>query len=240
MIYYRHSKNRGASSARNTGIRNSKGEYFAFLDDDDEWFPEKLEKQVNLLNTSRHEVGLVYCWMCYVKNDIVLTNYTPRLKGYIFKDMLDKQGIGNSSTLLVKRKVIDRVGFFDESLLRGNDGDFIRRVSRVFYIDFVHEVLVKVHANHGLPRISDDTIPSVNNVIKSLKIRFEKFPDDIEEYPKEFASICLFIAYNYVKIRKFKSSLFWSLKAIAFAPLSVFVYKRIINLFMEAFSYSIK
>ena len=43
IIYIKHQKNSGGSVARNTGIRSSKGEYVALLDDDDEWFPDKLE-----------------------------------------------------------------------------------------------------------------------------------------------------------------------------------------------------
>src|SRR5262245_24547581 len=44
--YIRHAVARGDAAARNTGIRNSTGEYVAFLDDDDEWLPEKLRFQV--------------------------------------------------------------------------------------------------------------------------------------------------------------------------------------------------
>src|SRR5581483_7703419 len=46
--YLRHETRRGGAAARNTGIQNSSGEYIAFLDDDDEWLPEKLETQVAL------------------------------------------------------------------------------------------------------------------------------------------------------------------------------------------------
>ena len=58
--YFRHDTNRGGSAARNTGIRNSMCSYIAFLDDDDEWFPEKLGKQMELLLASDPKVGAVY------------------------------------------------------------------------------------------------------------------------------------------------------------------------------------
>src|SRR5712692_9764325 len=58
--YIRHDINKGGSAARNTGIKNSTGAYVAFLDDDDEWLPEKLGMQVDLLENSPAEVGGVY------------------------------------------------------------------------------------------------------------------------------------------------------------------------------------
>ena len=85
---FRHKINRHASAARNTGIRHSKGELIAFLDDDDEWMDGKLEQQVNLLQKSPQNIGLVYCWMSYMKSEEELYNNKPILKGYIFKDMI--------------------------------------------------------------------------------------------------------------------------------------------------------
>ena len=59
---FRHERNMGQSKALNTGIEHARGEYVAFLDDDDEWLPGKLAAQVALLDAAPPEVGLVYCW----------------------------------------------------------------------------------------------------------------------------------------------------------------------------------
>src|SRR5215470_17496504 len=58
--YFRHSSNRGEAAARNTGILNARGDYLAFLDDDDEWRPDKLQLQLDLFTRSPREVGCVY------------------------------------------------------------------------------------------------------------------------------------------------------------------------------------
>ncbi len=64
--YIAHSKNKGACVARNTGLEAATGEYIAYLDDDDEWLPEKIEKQMQVMQKSN--AGLVYCGNT-VKND---------------------------------------------------------------------------------------------------------------------------------------------------------------------------
>lgn len=59
--YVRHGTNRGGSAARNTGIERSSGEYIAFLDSDDEWYPRKLERQVEELRSRSDEWVATYC-----------------------------------------------------------------------------------------------------------------------------------------------------------------------------------
>lgn len=58
--YVRHELNRGASAARNTGIKLSRGKYIAFQDSDDVWVPDKLEKQMNVFKSSENNFGVVF------------------------------------------------------------------------------------------------------------------------------------------------------------------------------------
>src|SRR5262245_7479203 len=58
--FIRHETRKGGSAARNTGIINSSCDYIAFLDDDDEWFPDKIAKQIHLLHSSPPDVGCIY------------------------------------------------------------------------------------------------------------------------------------------------------------------------------------
>ena len=219
LKYFRHEKNKGASAARNTGIRQSKGGLIAFLDDDDEWIATKLEKQVPLLKGLPERFGMVYCWMDYYDaNNKLIHEHHPTLKGYVFPQVLDAQRLGGCPTLLVKRKVIDQIGGFDESLPRGNDGDFIRRVCRKFKVEFIPEVLVRVNVGHGNQRISSNNKESIKNAIKGEKIKFSKFHKELNALPEQKSNIYTHIGNHYAALRHFKSAFRYYLKAIIASP----------------------
>jgi len=59
IVYIRHQKNKGIGAARNTGIKNSKGSFIAFLDSDDEYLPEKIEKSLEVFKDSSFRTGMV-------------------------------------------------------------------------------------------------------------------------------------------------------------------------------------
>jgi glycosyltransferase involved in cell wall biosynthesis len=188
ISFLTHEKSRGASAARNTGIRASTGQYIAFLDDDDEWTPDKLEVQIHVIEQSPPEVGLVYAWMEYIENGKKRYIRAPKLRGDIFAEMLDKQAITNSSTLIIKREVLDVVHDFDEELPRGNDGDFIRRISKYYHVDYVPKILARIHMD-GADRISVNSKKNLRNVVFALEKRLDDFAKDFERYPEQKASV---------------------------------------------------
>lgn len=221
--YVEHNQNKGASAARNTGIEQAQGEFIAFLDDDDEWMPEKLEKQVELMRRRSDDFGLVYCWMDYYEYpDNKYKKVRPTLSGNIFEEMLDRQRIGNSSTLLVRSEVIDRIGGFDESLPRGNDGDFIRRVARKYKIDYVPKVLVKYYTGHGNKRITNKSKEGIENHIHGTEVKFEKF--NVYRYPRRAARLHGDLGYHYLKMTDWKTGLHHFESALTTAPYEPRVY----------------
>ena len=197
--YHRHDSNRHASAARNTGIAHARGAYIAFLDDDDEWLPAKLAKQVPVLDAIGPNVGLVYCWMDYFEGDNLVIERHPTLRGDVFYDVLDEQRLGNSSTLLLRREVVLRVGGFDESLPRGNDGDYIRRVCRDYQVEVVTEVLVKVHAGHA-DRITNESEQGLRNAIIAEQAKLVKFAPELVARPAVHAAILRKIAGLYRRL----------------------------------------
>lgn len=236
LTYLRHEQSKHASATRNTGIAAAKGEYIAFLDDDDEWLPEKLAKQVALLQSLPVTVGMVYCWMDYYSDEGLVSHHHPTLKGAIFAHVLDTQPIGNSSTLLVRRRVIDRVGGFDETLPRGNDGDFIRRVCRDYEVDIVPQVLVHAYVAHGFQRITGSDPKAIENGIRSQLVKLEKFRDELQHYRRQKAHILALIGYDYARLAHWGESLKFFFRALRTYPLSGTVYRQLLKSVRVAFS----
>lgn len=145
IIYLRHEKNRGLPSARNTGIRKSKGEFVAFLDQDDEWLPTRLEKQLKLFDSLSDDYGVVGSYWRIV-NEFDKNERIRKLKyrGDLSK-ILALNHFSPPSMVIVKRKYLDKVNLFDELITWREDIDLYYRLSFVCKFDFVEEVLVNYY-----------------------------------------------------------------------------------------------
>lgn len=198
----KHESRRGASAARNTGMKASCGKFIAFLDDDDEWTSNKLEVQLPVVENSAHNVGLIYAWMEYFQNGKSVGVQAPELRGNVFVEMLDKQAIGGCPTIIIKREIVDKVGYFDENLPRGNDGDYWRRICKVYDVDFVPETLAKVHIGHE--RITGNTKISIRGEIKALEKRLRLFESDFNKHLIQKANVMTLIGMDYLLIGNYR------------------------------------
>ncbi len=141
--------------ARNVGVQASGGVYVAFLDDDDEWLPRKLERQLNALerNTS---IGLVSCPGQIVTADGAIVRETPTASEMTFKKFLvDGCLIWSLSSVLVRKACFDQVGLFDEAYPITNDYDFYFRLSKRFQCLLLVESLYRYYSHQG--NLSKDT-----------------------------------------------------------------------------------
>lgn len=143
--YIRHGRRRGGAAARNTGIEATSAPYVAFLDDDDEWYPEKLARQVALLESSPADVGGVYTGYFIVDraDGRLRDQIVPTDRGDIYAKLLAGNCIGGTSSILLRRSCFDTVGMFDERLPSFQDYDLWIRLARKYRFEYVRAPLLK-------------------------------------------------------------------------------------------------
>ena len=103
--YIQHEKNHGGGAVRNSAIKQAQGDYIAFLDSDDEWLPEKLEKQMKLFNGTSKKVGLVSAGAVDIRNQIPYAYYIPKFRGDISRRILIKNCVGLTAIAVVRKGV---------------------------------------------------------------------------------------------------------------------------------------
>lgn len=143
--YIRHDKNGGLSKARNTGIKNARGPYIAFLDDDDEWLPRKLELQLAHMARNRHIDASYTGCICWDEKSNRETGKAIPSEIAGNHDNLLKENfyIGAASSMVMKSSCFGASGFFDESLPSYEDWDMWIRLARHHRIEPIDDILVK-------------------------------------------------------------------------------------------------
>lgn len=145
-IRYIYQDNQGPAAARNRGIKESKGDFTAFLDSDDLWTPEKLKKQMALFEIKNY--GMVYCDISHVVDGkTIYRSYLKERKyrftgsGNLFHKLLQENFIF-TPTVIIKREVINKSGCFDEKYKICEDYKMWLKVAKNYEIGFVDEPLV--------------------------------------------------------------------------------------------------
>lgn len=146
--YIRQPVNKGVSYARNIGIKNSTATWIAFLDSDDYWLPEKLHVQMKFIKLNQRVVACQTqeIWM---KNGMRVNPKRKHKKpsGNIFKQSL-RLCLVSPSCVMLKKSLIEEIGFFDESLPAGEDFDLWLRISCRYPIFLINKWLVVKEGGH--------------------------------------------------------------------------------------------
>jgi len=215
--YIKHKKNKGGSTVRNTGLREARGRYIAFLDSDDGWFPEKLEKQIGFFEDGKESLGLVGCGRYDVISEIgekkvVLPpkNLRPLIENgtIIFQ-------IHSASSVMVRRSAIENVGLFDENLRISEDRDlWLRFIQAEYDISFIYEPLFNYY-------IHESNIGAIDNYSKKI----EPFKYFAEKYKNNFPLVVSRLLRNigtfYILEGKKREGVRYFLKAIKKSPLTL-------------------
>jgi len=184
-IFVHHLTGNGVSSARNFGIKHSRGDFIAFLDADDIWFPGKLEAQVNYLQ-KYGEVGVVFGSFLKWETDqegrfapaqtlmsdcCHLTRSEGLRSGWIYTRLLQGLLVG-MNTAMVRRHVMESIGGFNTSLRQGEDSDFWLKASQITEMHALDGcvALYRIHPASAMHKVADEN--ALLKVLNSSVLRW--------------------------------------------------------------------
>lgn len=147
-LTYIRQKNRGVSTARNKGIMMTDSDWVTFLDSDDEWLPEKLERQMTALE-QQPEMKICHTDEIWIRNGKRVNPMKKHAKsgGWIFQKCLPLCCVSPSS-VMIHRSLFDDVGLFDESLSVCEDYDLWLRIAARYSFLYLSEKLTVKYGGH--------------------------------------------------------------------------------------------
>ena len=190
--------NKGAGAARNLGLRDAKGKYIQFLDADDVISDEKLESQVALFQKN-HEISFVTCaWGRFRQSNF--ESYHQYMDSYrdfdsslqFLESLITSKGYFPIHSYLIRREIINKAGYFNESLSLNDDGEFMMRVIvNSKKIKFALDAIAWYQISEGISLSSFKSKEAVEKAIYSwmlieinLKIRFGEKAEKFIEWSK--------------------------------------------------------
>ena len=215
--YIKQEHSGGAARPKNTGLKESVGEYIATLDSDDEWLPTKLEKQLDLFEKSANpNLGFVGCYYIAV-NEFGSKEELYKIPQYIdtFRSILTHDYMGSGSCIIYKRKVFDNAGYFDENLKTAQDWEMRIRLVQKYDFDFVREPLVKyfIHMKNITKTLDDlNRIQDHKYILRRHKALYKK-------YPKAYSTRIRNIGSMHLLAGNSKKACRYFIEAIKVAPL---------------------
>ncbi len=168
-IRYIRIKHSGVSKARNTGIKNARGEWIAFLDSDDEWLPDKLQKQMQYLDSSNYLI--CHTDEIWIKDGkrINQGKKHKKFEGWFFIPSL-RMCLISPSSVVIHKDVFKNVGYFDESFKVVEDYELWLRITSRYPVGFLSEKLTVKYGGH-----SDQLSKNIDGIERYRMLAIEKF-----------------------------------------------------------------
>ena len=231
--YIQNQKSLGGAGARNTGIKNSQGEFIAFLDDDDEWLPTKLDKQVKALEDCDNSVVLVFSgFYAYDKEGKLVKTFLPNEQGIIwpFERVLHRAFIW-TSTIMFRQKVVKQGIMFDETLKKNQEWDLTLRLLKIGKFFAINEPLVKLHI------LAEDEhlggMDNIDNITSAFKLFINKHYVDYKKHKKSLAFCYLRLATLYKNNHQLKEARKYLFKAWLTRPWNLIYLYYILKLILK-------
>ncbi len=173
------SENRGVSAARNAAIKNSDSEWIAFLDSDDFWHPDKLQKQI-AQTKMRPACPLHFTDEIWIRNGVRVNPKKKHQKkeGWIFQPSL-ALCLMAPSTVILRRELFEVHGLFDENLPVCEDYDLWLRLTAQHPVALLNEKLMTRHGGHADQLSQSDwgidryRVQSIQKILKTESLRPE-------------------------------------------------------------------
>ncbi len=179
--YICHEANKGGAQARNTGIKHAQGEFIAFLDDDDEFYSDKIEMQYTYYQNNKNlkHIGVIYCHMIGITEEgKILYKKENRGEGMpLYENMLEC--IANTSTWFLPKEVLENVGGFEETPSKQDTIMLFKIMSSGYEVYCVDKVLLKYY-EHNEGRISglgENKIIGENNAREYARSLYDNLKD---------------------------------------------------------------
>lgn len=196
------------AEARNAGIRASKGKWIAFLDDDDEWLPTKIEKQMKALESNGDCYG-ASCFYNEYANGKLVHSCPPYSTENLNLKVLCRQVAMYTPTLILRKDKLMECGAFDNKLKRHQDLQLLAQFTFRNQMLVVPEILVNVHNDSLINRpnvyqfidIKRQYFESINNVVSSYSPKEQKLIRNVHYYEIAFCGIHTkkyFVAIKYI------------------------------------------
>lgn len=174
ITYIRHEYNKGLAASRNTGLMRAKGSYVAYLDDDDEWKPERIKKQIEVISKlsedEKCKFGVISCCVEVQSSDKnLITVYHHGTTGNL-KESIKQHGLFTPpSSFLFSKFALEKVNGFDETLPSSIDHDVWMSLANNDYYGYaVNEVLVVTYERARRKTMMNDVSSRVIGVRKYL------------------------------------------------------------------------
>jgi len=189
--YIKHVERKGGAAARNTGIKAAQGEFIAFLDDDDEWLPKKLEIQMRQFENTPNDVGFCFSAIININADGEKASEVPDGIGNYLELSLRRFKGFMTSTLIIKKYVFDKAGFFDEMFPSHQEPDLIIRIAKNFKGLGVNQPLVKMDMIGAHEHIGSSLERRIGGGKMILNKHLEEFKKRPEVLAKHYFQIAL-------------------------------------------------
>jgi glycosyltransferase involved in cell wall biosynthesis len=217
--YIKHERNEGVAAARNTGIKATKSKYVAFQDSDDEWLPEKLEKQMVGFRTASSNIGVVYTAFLRIEGDketyIPSPESTPK-EGDIY-DSLVRGNFVATPAAVVKRECFAKAGMFDEGIPCLEDWELWLRISKYYHFKCIDQPLTIAYS--GTP---GSILANQGALARGYELILKKHYGDIKEKGRKLLASYYIAAGNKLCLSgEFKRGRNYLIKAALAYPLNI-------------------